>query len=206
MRIGINVPNDLLKRVKALQPDVNISQVCRDALEKLAATHQSAVERVGSDEVALERIAEFADALPVEPDWARYGWEDAAEWVSKVTLDQWDDFLEVYEEDEKDGRDLTNLVDLYVHIGSGRHFFSRWDENKAEWGHHRANRLRYAELLDSAEKEYKGALLAYVKEVRRKQQEYFEVKYQELRAEQEKAWQSRLAPELPPHLLSQLLT
>ena len=201
MRIGINVPNDLLKRVKALQPDVNISQVCRDALEKLAATHQSAVERVGSDEVALERIAEFADALPVEPDWAGYGWEDAAELVSNITLDDWYNFWELYYEDEKDGRDLTNLVDLYASV-VGKHFYTHWSANQAEWGNHRANRRRYAEVLDLAMKEYKGAWLAYVKEVRRRQIESFEVNYQEWLAEREKVWQARPAPEIPPQLLS----
>ena len=36
MRIGINVPNGLLDRVKQIRPEVNVSQVCRGALEQSA--------------------------------------------------------------------------------------------------------------------------------------------------------------------------
>ena len=35
MRIGINVPNDLIEQVKAIAPDVNVSHICREALKYL---------------------------------------------------------------------------------------------------------------------------------------------------------------------------
>ena len=34
MRVGINVPDELLRRVKEIRPQVNVSQVCRQALER----------------------------------------------------------------------------------------------------------------------------------------------------------------------------
>lgn len=203
MRIGINVPNDLLNRVKDLQPEVNISQVCREALEKLATTKELAVERVGRDGAVLERVVEFANALPVEPDWVGYGLVDAAAWVSSVSPDDWDEFWEMYDEDQQDGMPSVIAVNCFALRYGGKDFSDRWQENEANWGFHRANRRRYPELHGSAQKDYIGAWLAYVKEVRRRQKEHFAVKHQGLRAKRDKANQARWNPQPPPQILDQ---
>lgn len=203
MRIGINVPNDLLNRVKALQPQVNISQVCREALTKLADNHDLAVERVARSGITLERAAEFAELQPVEPDWVGYGLEDAAAWVSKVSPEDWDDFWEMYDEDHQDGMPLSLAVNCFALRYGGKDFSDRWSENTANWGFQRANRYRYPELYDSAQKDYLSGWLAFVREVRRRQKEHFEVKYQELRAEWDRANQARWNPQPPPQILDQ---
>ena len=203
MRIGINVPNDLLNRVKTLQPQVNISQVCREALTKLADNHDLAVERVARSGVTLERAAEFAERQPVEPNWVGYGLEDAATWVSKVSPDDWDEFWERYDEDQQDGMPLVLVVNCFALTYGGKDFSARWYENTASWSSHRANRYRYPELYDSAQKDYLAGWLGFVREVRRKQKEYFEVKYQEFQAEWDKANQARWNPQPPPQILDQ---
>ena len=38
MRIGVNVPNELLERVKEIEPRVNISSICRKAIESTQLT------------------------------------------------------------------------------------------------------------------------------------------------------------------------
>ena len=77
MRIGINVPNELLQRVKQIRPELNVSQVCRDALEYRA----SVIERAGT-QAALDGVDHYVDRLDqsvkkplVEPDWVglRFG-------------------------------------------------------------------------------------------------------------------------------------
>ena len=49
MRIGINVPNELLQRVKAIRPEVNVSQICREALEESARNAERVRARVAAD-------------------------------------------------------------------------------------------------------------------------------------------------------------
>ena len=43
MRIGINIPNELHRRLEPLKQHINISQICREAIE----------ERIGCYEKAL---------------------------------------------------------------------------------------------------------------------------------------------------------
>ena len=45
MRLGINVPDELLRRVKEIRPRVNVSQVCRQALERYVDIAEQAKRR-----------------------------------------------------------------------------------------------------------------------------------------------------------------
>ena len=200
MRIGINVPNDLIKRVKEAQPDVNISQVCREALEELVARRQMVESRVDADGTA-ERILEFSrsqDNPLMEPDWAGYGWDDARDWVNKVTPDEWDDFCESYDYDESAGVGFDLVVLVYGN-------FFKWEHENETWFNQRYKQLRkggdYAEVRDSAKRKYNEAWLSYVTEVRKKQRDFFEAEYKKFREEVERRIQSRLSPEVPPQLL-----
>ena len=202
--MGINVPDDLLKRVKSLDPAINISRVCREALANHATNQERAAERLAQDGAALERIAELANALPVEPDWVGYALTDAENWLLEVSPDDWDELWELYDQDERDGKDLTTVVNIFAHrYGNRKDFSDRWDENLSTWGEHRANRRRYAELYAAAEKSYKGARLAYMKEARRKQREYFEAEYHRVKVTRDKANQAAFDPQLPPQILDQ---
>lgn len=203
MRIGINVPDDLLKRVKSLDPNINISQICREALANHATTQELAAKWLVQDGAALERIAELANARPVEPDWVGYALTDAACWLWNVDPDDWDEFWELYDQDEREGKDLTKVIDIYAHRYRSKDFSDRWRENEANWGDHRANRRHFAELYAAAEKSYKGVWLAYMQAARRKQTEHFKAKYRELKVEREKAHQAAYDPQLPPRILDQ---
>ncbi|MDE2939009.1 MAG: hypothetical protein OXR67_08850 [Chloroflexota bacterium] len=200
MRLGINVPDGLIQRVKEAEPDVNISQVCREALEGLVARQQLAKRRVHNDGVT-ERILELShsqDNPLVEPDWAGYAFDDAKEWVSKVSLDEWDDFCESYDYDESSGRNFDSVVMCFGN-------FFKWEHENDTWFRQRYRQLRgiggYGEILDSAKKKYNEAWLSYVMEVRKKQSEFFEAEYKKFMEEVGKRNQSRPAPEVPPHLL-----
>ena len=200
--MGINVPDDLLKRVKSLQPEVNISQVCREALANHVTIQELAVEQVARNGAALERTKELATTLPVEPDWVGYALTDAAYWLLNVDPDDWDEFWQLYDQDEREGKDLLNVI-IFAHRYGSKDFSDRWDENRANWSGHRVNRRHFAELHAAAEKSYKGAWLAYMKEARRKQREYFEVKYHREKVARDKANQAAFDPQLPPQILDQ---
>ena len=52
MRIGINIPDELLRKVKAIRPPVNVSEVCRDALDRCVEM---------SDQAKAQAIADGVD-------------------------------------------------------------------------------------------------------------------------------------------------
>ncbi|MFC1917923.1 hypothetical protein ACFLXH_04645 [Chloroflexota bacterium] len=92
MRIGINVPNDLLKRMKPFKQMINISQVCRDAIEYWVNTYERASEKAkqdGMEEVAAVLSREWE---PIEVDWQTIGHEDARIWAQKATPENFEHF------------------------------------------------------------------------------------------------------------------
>lgn len=200
--MGINVPDKLLKRVKSLDPDINISQVCREALEKFATAQELAVEWVARNGAVLERTADLADDLPVEPDWVGYALTDAEYWLLNVDPEDWDEFWQLYDQYKKEGKDLLNAI-IFAHRYGSKDFSDRWHENWANWSGHRANRRHFDELHAVAEKSYKGAWLAYMKEARRKQREHFAAEYHRVKVARDKANQAAFDPQLPPQILDQ---
>ncbi len=112
MRIGINVPNELLRQVKAIKPEVNVSQVCRDALEGRVKVAQRVAGQARAD--GMDAVAALLDPdPPLEPDWEAYAIEDAREWMKAHTSDTWKRFI--YEADHlrKQGRDEAEMVDIW---------------------------------------------------------------------------------------------
>ena len=77
MRIGINVPNSLVKRMEPLRQMINVSQICRDAIQGWVDTYEHAMEKArqdGMEEVAAVLSREWE---PYEVDWQAIGHEDA---------------------------------------------------------------------------------------------------------------------------------
>ena len=83
MRIGINVPDRVLNRIKALDPEVNVSKMCRQALEDYCAVLERARERVASDGVH-EQVVRCPKGNSIEPDWVGYALDDARDWVNAI--------------------------------------------------------------------------------------------------------------------------
>ena len=76
MRIGINVPDELLKQVKQVRPEVNVSQVCRDALADHVEVARRAAARAVSDGVDehVQRLNRSVAKPPIEPTGRRMPW------------------------------------------------------------------------------------------------------------------------------------
>lgn len=92
MRIGINIPNRLFKRMEPLKQMVNISQVCRDAIQGWVDTYEHAMERAqqdGMEEVAAVLMHEWER---YEVDWQAIGHEDAHIWAQKATPNDFEHF------------------------------------------------------------------------------------------------------------------
>jgi len=92
MRIGINVPNDLLRRMEPVKRIVNISQICRDAIQAWVDTYERARDRArrdGMEEIALRLRQEIES---YEVDWEALGHEDAKLWVQMASLENFEHF------------------------------------------------------------------------------------------------------------------
>ncbi len=94
MRIGINIPNDLMKRLEPLKPELNISQICREALEAKAASHERMLARLDDGEIqeAIEMVWEQEKEFlsVIEVDWKALGYEDAESWTKAANLEDWE--------------------------------------------------------------------------------------------------------------------
>ena len=94
MRIGINIPNELHRRLEPLRQHINISQICREAIEERLGCYEKALASRGDQDVAqaIERTwgeeRRMRDIIKV--DWGMLGCQDAKSWVTVAQLKHWD--------------------------------------------------------------------------------------------------------------------
>ena len=210
MRIGINVPNELIQRIKAVQPDVNVSQICREAIQNLAKRHERVEDWLANDG-SIQRVLEFAkehEELYREPDWEVLALEDAREWVSTIPKDGWDRFLYDVEFLERQGRtDFEGLVmGNHYHWNEKGFYFHR--NKNSEWQeriYQKEEKFGVSTGFGSEAKEiFERAWVAYVTEVRRQYLEYLkEIKEQTLN-QRKQALESQPSPEMPEGLFRNL--
>ena len=203
MRIGINVPDKVIKLIKSLDPEANISQICREALTSYTAALERARTGITDEDMddIIEHLEQSAPYPQVEPDWADYAWQDARDWIRTITPRDWHYFLSSY------GHHKDNSRELYVHAefyglrnqGEVKRFTDRLMENE-NWFWSQAvsggNAARQR-ALEKAENDYIRTWLAHVKEVRRKCLQYRAERNEEVLADRQRAWLSRPEAELP---------
>ena len=206
MRIGINVPDKVIKLIKKLDPEANISQICREAL----TSHTAALERARTEitdedmDDIIEHLEQSAPHPHIEPDWADYAWQDAQDWIRTITPHDWHYFLYRYDRYKENSRELYTNARFYGLRSRGevKNLTDRLMENE-DWfwgqaviGGNAARQKAY----EKAENDYVRTWLAYVNEVRRKCLQYRAEKNGEVLAGRQKAWLSRSEPELPLQL------
>lgn len=194
MRIGVNVPDKLLRRVREIRPEVNVSQVCREALEARATLAERVSAKVEEDGMAshIHRFFEPAFAPLPEPDWVGMGMDDARSWIESIEPREWHEMNSFYDR----SLDQENCTPLVIDIEME---FNRRLRDHREWfsqcymrGHMGAR--------EEALSIYRDAWLTYYREVRGLEDQLMEERRAELMAEYEEGWKSRPGPALPPHL------
>lgn len=105
MRIGVNIPNELMRRLEPLKPELNISQVCREALEAKAQNHEQMLARL-EDETIQQAVSEVWEQekellAAIEFDWEMLGYEDAQAWVEAAGWDEWEDLRAQLDRDKE---------------------------------------------------------------------------------------------------------
>ena len=224
MRIGINVPDELLQRLAPLKPELNISQVCREALEAKASSYERMRERLGDDAIieVVNGISEkvsgrehtylsLLSTIAVD-DWEQAGYEDAVAWVQAAEQEHWDALHDHQNFNEKsgnpDGYIPTILIDGVNSFSKRRwaayHLIQQQDDDFVEWFYDEHEDIDE----DAAKKEYMTTWLAYTSAVwdlfLRLQQKNREEYLSERRKQRQDARRDRTPPQVPEQLLNRL--
>ncbi|GAI08168.1 unnamed protein product, partial [marine sediment metagenome] len=109
MRIGINVPNDLLKRMEPLKQMINVSQVCRDAIQACVDTYERARERARQDGMEEVAIGLQQELESYDLDWEALGHEDAKLWIQKASLKDFEHFAHNLKGRQEQGKDAQHM-------------------------------------------------------------------------------------------------
>ena len=200
MRIGINVPNGLLKQIREINPEVNVSQICREALEEYVSKSERAqefffVNYVQMEEVA-KRLADTNEPPLMAPDWVGMALEDARDWVRTVSPDEWKRFFSQYDFIAKrDGKEKANGWVQYA--PGARGFYERQREHEEYINLILDHDIDFSTL--ECQKIYNAAWMSFVLKVRRIYRDYSKSEHDRIMAERKAAWQT-VTPELPPQL------
>ena len=130
MRIGINVPDDLLKRMEPLKTVTNVSQICRDAIKTHVGTYERAMTRAKEDGMnsVVERLGDELTQPTV--DWELLGIEDAKMWVQLAKLDDFEALVERLEIFKTGSR---SPYEVPIPIVQGVKFFEERSNDYNEW-------------------------------------------------------------------------
>ena len=204
MRIGINVPNELLARVKTANPKINLSQLFRAALEDLAKKSEWAREfgfaNLQDMEQAAKRLLETDDAPLVEPDWFGYGLKDAHDWVRAVSPGDWKRFWHEYDFiSNSDGQEEAARRVRFAQMPDGAKVFHDHRVNHEEYLNRMWDNDVYFSVSDG-ERIYNNGWMSHALEVRQLYDEYREAKRERLLEERWQKWQSLPDSELPQQL------
>ena len=132
MRIGINVPNDLLKRIAPFKDVTNISQICRDAIQTYVEAYERAKSQAnedGTQEVADRLWREYKGQ---EVNWEALGYEDAKLWVQLASLQDFTDLFHNLKIDEREGKSPPSFIPVGRYIPGTKTHWDHQDEYK-EW-------------------------------------------------------------------------
>ncbi len=168
MRLGINIPNELHRRLEPLKQYINVSQICREAIEERVICYEKALaSRTEQDIVsAMGRVwkEELEMRAVIEVNWGLSGCEDARPWVTAAELRDWEYLHHRQNVFERQGRPRWEVEPPY--IAGTKTFEDRWfqlrgrihqqDEHFLDWLNERGG-------LDeeAARREYMSAWLAY---------------------------------------------
>ena len=98
-----------------LDPEANISQICREALTSYAAALERARTEITDEDMddIIEHLEQSAPHPQIEPDWADYAWQDAQDWIRTITAHDWHYFLYSYDHHKDNSRELYIHAQFY---------------------------------------------------------------------------------------------
>lgn len=169
MRVGINIPSELHRRMEPLKPHFNISGICRDAIEKHVKSYEMAQEAGGDPDVtqAIDRVWEAERQMRdvIEVDWWSLGREDAKAWAAVANLSDWEHLHHRREVISRQGSPAWDVPPPY--LGGVKTFNDRFhelhdrmqqeDDSFFDWLYEVHGGIDW----NAAERDYMSAWLAY---------------------------------------------
>ncbi len=161
-RLGINVPKELLDRLKPFKGTINVSQVCRDALEAQVAAYERAKSRVGEADLSdlVERFyQEHADR---DIDWEELGREDGTVWAELASLEQLETLMYRLSFVGRPGMLQRQTIDIVPSVEGTKLFDDRWHE-KQDWFLERYDLDENTNHLEKAKSAYELGWFSYAR-------------------------------------------
>ena len=158
MRLGINIPSDLYKRMAPLKGTVNISQICRSAIEAYVEAHERAVAMASETDDMTDAIDRLAEP-EIVVDWEGIGLADGKAWIEMAKREHLEHLVHIMEVIEKQGRPPTDVCVPYL---PGIKGYRQHASDYQDWFMQQSEIGGRTNPYIEAEKEYMRGWLAYV--------------------------------------------
>jgi hypothetical protein len=202
MRIGINIPDDLIKRLEPLKPNINISQICREAVTKYIELYERA-EKQADIQPIMKKVSEAAQKEKVIfLDWETLGLEDAKLWSEKAKPDNWEQLFERLDALEGFGKSPFDSEFPVPRVAGAKTYIDRQYEYDIEngWFSQRLNSVDNPYI--TARLEWQKGFLLYIIVIRRKVRQKVEADLKEQQGKFKRLKESlRANTEIPNSLL-----
>jgi hypothetical protein len=168
MRLGINVPDDLIKRLEPMKPFVNLSKLCRDVISNYVLLFEKAKQQAGNN--VTDKIVHdlFEARKPIVVDWELLGLQDAKQWASLATDDDWDRIFEVLDYFERDGKSPFEERASVPRVQGVATYYDRQYEYDVDDGWFAQRINDQSNPYTVAQLEYQRGFLSYIIIVRQK--------------------------------------
>lgn len=228
MRIGINIPKELHQRIQPLKGTMNISEICREAIEARVKKYEEFVGWLDS-ESAKQVVAEICEKelerkAMVEVDWETLGYRDGKDWAAAATLADWDYWNHCRNHPDRSsqntiwvhGRHVRDGMTRgkFVSPGSARTFLQRHreydelihkqDADFWEWLAEEYDGLGPFHEYGTAERDYGRGWMAYTTAVWEMICQLREERRLHWQCEREEEHRNLPPPEVPEHLLADI--
>ena len=196
MRIGINIPDELLKRMEPLKNVTNISQVCRNSIKNYVESFERAASRIEKE--GMSKVAERLsnELVPDVIDWELLGIEDAKMWVQVAKVEDFKILLERLKEIEKQGRSTEEVL---IPRLQGVKVFEQRSYEQGEWFDKQIESDPLINPYVEAKLTYQRGKVSYIMAVWKKAesiaQEKYKAKVDELQKNRQKAHEQITVPD-----------
>jgi hypothetical protein len=171
MRIGINIPDDLDRRLGPFKSSINVSQLCKDAIAEYVSLRERAQEEAESDKVDKLASRLFEERKKTRVDWELFGLQDARAWASSASGDEWDTLLDRIDCHEAQGKSPFDARIPIPRVKGVKNYYDRQYEIDVDNGWFELHINDEANPYVVAQSQYQRGFLAYVMIVRRKLRE-----------------------------------
>lgn len=198
MRIGVNVPGELIKRIEPIRPLLNVSQICRDAIETYARNCDRAARLDEAALVEAEAARLLGQERRVNVDWEDMGYHDGKAWAEASDLEDFEDAFHNLGIAQRNGGTWQPWMMSVQGKGaqSVKNYWQRHNEH-AEWYQQQCAIRPESNPFQEAERLYTAGWLAYVGTVWKMIQDRREEQRREWEAAMRKTRESRPAPRIP---------